>query len=64
MENRWIILSEGDLREFTVSHRLYSAFELTELLERVGFGETTVYGDLDGEDCDENANRLVVIGRK
>lgn len=64
MENQRIIVSDGDLREFTVSHRLYSAFELTELLEGVGFGETTVYGDLDGENYDENANRLVVVARK
>jgi len=64
MENRWIIVSDDDLREFTVSHRLYSAFELTELLERIGFSETAVYGDLDGKDYDENANRLVVVARK
>ena len=64
MENRWVIVSDDDLREFTVSHRLYSAFELTELLKRVGFSETAMYGDLDGADYDENANRLVVVARK
>lgn len=64
MGNRWIIVSDGGLREFTLSHRLHSPFELTELLEWVGFNETTVYSNLDGKDYNENADRLVVITRK
>jgi SAM-dependent methyltransferase len=64
MENRWIVVADGAVREFTVSHRLYSAFELSDLLERVGFDEVTVYGDLDGSDFDENAEKLVVVAQK
>jgi SAM-dependent methyltransferase len=64
MENRWLVVADGEVREFTVSHRLYSAYELTQLLERVGFGEVSVYGDLDGADYDESAERLVVLARK
>lgn len=64
MENRWIVVADGEVREFTVSHRLYSAFELSELLERVGFGDVTAYGDLEGSDYDEDAERLVVVARK
>lgn len=63
-ENRWIAVEDGDVREFSVSHRLYSAFELSELLKRVGFAEVTVSRSLDGDDYDENAERLVVIARK
>jgi SAM-dependent methyltransferase len=64
IENRWIVVEDDDAREFAVSHRLYSAFELSELLERVGFSDIAVYGDLDGADYDENAKRLVVVARK
>ena len=64
MENRWIVVEDGEVREFTVSHRLYSAYELAELLKRVGFGEVAVYGDLDGSAYDESANRLVVVAQK
>lgn len=64
MENRWIVVADGEVREFTVSHRLYSAFELSDLLERVGFGDVTAYGDLEGSDYDEDAERLVVVARK
>ena len=64
IENRWMIVEEGDMREFTVSHRLYSAFELSELLEGVGFEEVAIYGDFEGGDYDENAEKLVIVARK
>jgi SAM-dependent methyltransferase len=64
IENRWMIVDEGDVREFTVSHRLYSAFELSELLEGVGFEEVAIYGDFEGRDYDENAEKLVIVARK
>lgn len=63
MENRWIIVDDS-VKEFTVSHRLYSAFELSELLERVGFDAVSVYGDFEGSDYDENATQLVIVARK
>ena len=37
IENTWRLVVDGDVREFDVSHRLYSGYELTSLLERVGF---------------------------
>lgn len=64
MENRWIVVDDGETREFEVSHRLYSAAELGELLERVGFGEVSVYGDFAGSAYDETAERLVVVAEK
>lgn len=64
IDNRWVLVDDGDVAEFDVSHRLYSAFELSELLERVGFSEVTVYGDFEGADYDENAERLVVVAEK
>lgn len=65
IENRWIVVDgEGDVKEFAVSHRLYSAFELSELLERVGFDDVSVCGDFEGSEYDENANGLVVVAKK
>ncbi|RRJ31048.1 hypothetical protein [Halocatena pleomorpha] len=61
MENRWILVSDEEEREFTVSHRLYSAYELTTLSERVGFANVSVYGNLNGDPYDEDATRLVVV---
>jgi cyclopropane fatty-acyl-phospholipid synthase-like methyltransferase len=47
-----------------LSHRLYSASELTFLLRNRGFGEAVAYGDYNGSPYDEGANRLVVVAQK
>lgn len=64
MENRWIVVADGDVREFTVSHRLYSAYELQTLLKQVGFEGVAVSGNLDGDPYDETASHLVVVATK
>ncbi|WP_227132844.1 SAM-dependent methyltransferase [Halorubellus salinus] len=64
MENTWRLVVDGDVREFDVSHRLYSAYELTSLLERVGFEQVDAYGTLDGDPYDEDAERLLVVAQR
>lgn len=64
MRNRWHLVVDGEVRSFTVSHRLYSADELSELLERVGFSHVSAYGDLEGSAYDPDAERLVVVAEK
>ncbi|NHN58041.1 MULTISPECIES: cyclopropane-fatty-acyl-phospholipid synthase family protein [Halorussus] len=64
MENRWIVVEDGETKEFTVSHRLYSAYELSQLLKGVGFETVEVYGNLDGSTYDENAEGLVAVAEK
>lgn len=64
VENRWILVNDGQVDEYEVSHRLYSAAELSDLLRRAGFSEVDIYGDLDGDDYDQNAEKLVAIARR
>ncbi len=65
MENRWIrIKKTGERQEYTVSHRLYSAAGLKGLLKECGFKDLKAYGDFEGSLYDQNAGRLVVLGRK
>lgn len=64
LENRCIVVTEDDRREFTVSHRLYSAHELRDLLRAVGFDDVTVFGNLEGAEFDEAAERLVVVAER
>jgi hypothetical protein len=64
MENRWIVIKDGQRKEFQLSHRLYSAAELSGLFKDCGFGSVEVYGDLDGAPYDHEAKRLVVVARK
>jgi SAM-dependent methyltransferase len=64
IETRWIVLTQGKVEEFKLSHRLYSAAELGDLLLRCGFASASPYGDFDGGPYDETAERLVVVARK
>jgi len=64
IETRWIVAAEGTVEEFNLSHRLYSAAELTDLLLKCGFAAASPYGSFDGDPYDETAERLVVVARK
>jgi SAM-dependent methyltransferase len=61
---RWILLQGDKRREFRISHRLYSAAELTALLKDCGFRAVDIHGDLGGAPYDHNADRLVVVAHK
>ena len=64
MENRWIMLDGQNRHEFKVSHWIYSAVELTTLLEGCGFSAVDVYGDFDGAPYDHKARRLITVAHK
>ncbi len=64
IESRWIVLQGADRQEFRVSLRLYSAAELSALLQECGFTSVVVYGGLAGAPYDHTASRLVVVARK
>jgi len=64
MVNRWILLRGAERKEFTLSHRIYSASELAALLSGCGFAEVNIYGSLAGTAYDHKAERLVAVARK
>ena len=62
---RWSITPVASPEEAAVAEwRLYSAHELTELLERAGLVVTTVLGDYEGGPFHALAPRLICIGDK
>lgn len=64
IENRWIRIDIDERHEYTVGHRLFSAYELKGLLVEAGFADVKAYGDLSGRPYDTEARRLVVTGTK
>ncbi len=64
IESHWIVVKGKSKKEFTISLRLYSAVELSALLQSVGFRKIDVYGDLTGSPYDQVAKRLVVVTHK
>lgn len=64
MENRWILIRDGERTEFQLGHRVYSAAELKGLLTGCGFAQASAYGNLGGAPYDQAARRLVVVAQK
>ena len=64
IDNRWILIRDGEKQEFNFSLRLYSAVEISELLVAGGFDQVDVYGDAKGAPYDHTAKRLIVLAHK
>jgi SAM-dependent methyltransferase len=64
VRNTWTIIRNGNARQFTIELNLYSGQELRERLERAGFEDVRLYGNLEGEPYGPEASRLIVVGRK
>ena len=58
------MIGDGEKREVRISHRLYSAVELSTLLRECGFHTVDVYGDVKGAPYDHTAKRLVVVAHR
>lgn len=64
LENRWLLVRKGKVRQFRFFLRIYSAAEMSDLLRRAGFSRADVYGGLEGEPYDNTSRWLVAVGRK
>lgn len=64
MENRWILIKDGQRSEYAVSHRVYDGEGLKALLLNAGFESVSLYGGLGGEPYDREARRLTALARK
>lgn len=62
--NEWILVKDGTARTFMFQTRLYSGQEMKDILQRAGFEEVKVFGDLDGNKYGIDADRLIAVGRK
>jgi len=63
--NHWIIIEPNGRRlEVDFELRIYSAYELIDLLQEAGFSSADAFGGLDGTPYDQDAERLVVVARK
>ena len=65
IDNQWLIIRDGVVeRTLEFTHWLYSARELEQLLQQSGFVDVQVFGDLEGNPYDIDAERLVVLAKK
>ena len=64
LKNRWIIIKDKDIYDYSFSHRLYSASELKELLFFSGFRKIRTFGNFSGAPYDHSAETLVIVAEK
>jgi SAM-dependent methyltransferase len=64
IENRWILVKDGQRKEVTLGLRLYDGAGLRALLLDAGFESVALFGSLGGVPYDTNARRLVAVARK
>jgi SAM-dependent methyltransferase len=64
IENRWILVKDGQRKEYPLGHRLYDGAGLRALLLQAGFASVALYGDLSGLPYDTEGRRLVAVARK
>jgi SAM-dependent methyltransferase len=64
VESRWVLVRDGEQKEFVIRLRMYSASELKRLFRCAGFGQVAVFGSLDGVPYDHRARRLVAVARR
>jgi SAM-dependent methyltransferase len=64
VETTWIKVEDGETVEYTWEKRLYSAQELKDLMNEVGFSNIEFYGNLEGDDYDKDADRMIVVAEK
>ena len=65
LKNRWILFDKSGKRtEKYFIQRLYAASELKTALLNTGFDTVEIYGDWDESPYDQNASKLIAVGRK
>ncbi|MDP6822161.1 MAG: class I SAM-dependent methyltransferase [Dehalococcoidia bacterium] len=61
LDSRWLVVRQGEVAEFSVSHPVYSGSEVEALLRKAGFDTVSLYGDFDGRPYDEEARLLIAV---
>ena len=62
--DEWILIRKGKAKSFQFNLTIYSGQELRDRLERVGFAQVKLYGNLDGDEYGPGARRLIAVGQK
>jgi SAM-dependent methyltransferase len=64
MNSRWILIREGQIKEYNIAHRIYGGADLSRVLLESGFQKVELFGDLQGSPYNHTAKRLVVVASK
>ncbi|NIQ95035.1 MAG: hypothetical protein GWN87_13130 [Desulfuromonadales bacterium] len=58
------MIRKGRAKSFKFHHTIYSGQELRDRLQRAGFTDVKLHGNLDGDPYGPEGQRLVAVARK
>lgn len=64
LENEWLLVDGDRVVRTTFSHRVWSASEITSLLNRCGLTINAIHGGYEGEDYGLDSERMIVVAEK
>ena len=64
IRNEWILIKDEKAKSFKFRHTVYSGQELKSLIEKAGFEQVNIFGDLDGNEYGPDASRLIIVAHK
>jgi SAM-dependent methyltransferase len=64
IRNEWTLVTGETAKSFKFHHTIYSGQEMKSLLQRAGFEEVKLFGDLAGSEYGLDAGRLIAVGRR
>jgi len=62
--NRWLFFKDDKMTEYSFSHRIFSASEISNLLWQAGFETIEIYGGFEQQPYDHRAENLILLARK
>ena len=63
VRNEWLLIKNSRVKRFKFHHTVYSGLELRDRMERAGFIDVKLHGNLDGDEYGPDAERLIATGR-
>jgi SAM-dependent methyltransferase len=62
--NEWLLIRDDRVFRRSYQHYVYTAVELQNMCLQAGFKHVEIYGSLQGDDYDLEADRLVIVAEK
>ena len=64
VKNEWLLIKDNQVQTYPFLLTVYAGQELIALLQKAGFTNIRLYGDLMGSKYDINASRLIAVAEK
>lgn len=64
LSNEWLLIRGEQVFRREYQHYVYTAAELTSMLQQAGFEQIRCYGSFQGDDYDLDAERLILVAEK